>query len=51
MTVEKFRSNVRTVFEKVVFKNDCFLVILGLHLAIFVKSESYDFDDFAHMGP
>ena len=31
-------------------KNDCFLAIFGLILAMFLTSQPYDFDAFAHAG-
>ena len=31
-------------------KNDCFLAIFGLILAMFLISQPYDFDAFAHAG-
>ena len=31
-------------------KNDCFLAIFGLILAMFLTSQPYDFDAIAHIG-
>ena len=31
-------------------KNDCFLAIFGLILVVFLTSQSYEFDAFAHAG-
>ena len=31
-------------------KNGCFLAVFGVILAMFLTSQSYDFDDFAHAG-
>ena len=52
MTVENFVRIVWTVFEKIEkkTKNDCFLAIFGLILAMFLTSQPYDFDAFAHAG-
>ena len=46
MTVENFVRIVWTVFEKIEkkSKNDCFLAIFGLILAMFLTSQPYDFD-------
>ena len=32
-------------------KNDCFLAILGLNLAMFLTSQPYEFNEIAHKGP
>ena len=52
MTVENFVQIVWTVFEKIEkkSKNDCFLAIFGLILAMFLTSQPYDFDGFAQAG-
>ena len=52
MTVEIFVRVVWTVFEKIEkkVKNDCFLAIFGLILALFLTSQPYDFDAIAHIG-
>ena len=52
MTVENFVRIVRTVFEKIEkkSKNDCFLAIYGLILAMFLTSQTYNFDAIAHIG-
>ena len=52
MTVEIFVRIVWTVFEKIEKKseNGCFLVIIGLILAMFLTFESYDFDAFEYTG-
>ena len=52
MTVENFVLIVWTVFEKIEkkSKNDCFLAIFGLILAMFLTSQPYDFDATAHIG-
>ena len=52
MTVENFVRNVWTVFEKIEkkSKNDCFLAIFGLTLAVFLTSQPYDFNAIAHIG-
>ena len=52
MTVENFVRIVQTVFEKFEkkSKNDCFLAIFGLILAMFLTSQPYDFDAIAHIG-
>ena len=50
MTVENFVRIVWTVFEKIEekMKNDCFLAIFGLILAMFLTFQSCDFDAFEH---
>ena len=51
MTVENFVRIVSTVFEKIEkSKNGCFSAIFGLILAIFLTTQSYDFDAIAHTG-
>ena len=52
MTAENFVRIVWTVFEKIEkkMKNDCFLAFFGLILAMFLISQSYDFDAIAHIG-
>ena len=52
MTVENFVRIVWTVFEKIEkkSKNDGFLAIFGLILAMFLTSQPYDFDAIAHIG-
>ena len=52
MTVENFVRSVWTVSEKIEkkSKNDCFLAISGLILAMFLTSQPYDFDAIAHIG-
>ena len=32
-------------------KNDCFLAIFGLNLAMFLTSQPYEFNEIAHKGP
>ena len=32
-------------------KNDCFLAIFGLILAMFLTSQPYEFNEIAHKGP
>ena len=53
MTVENFVRIVWTVFEKIEkkMKNDCFLAIFGLILAMFLTSQQYKFDEITHKGP
>ena len=49
----KFRSNRMDSFlrkSKKKSKNDCFLAIFGLILAMFLTSQPYDFDATAHIG-
>ena len=50
--VENFVRIAWTVFEKKrkKSKNGCFLAIFGLILAMFLTSQPYDFDAFAHAG-
>ena len=50
MTVENFVRIVWTVFERIEkkLKNDSFLAIFGLILAMFVTCQLYDFDAIAH---
>ena len=51
MTVKKFVRTVRPVFEKNEKKSKmAFLVIFVLFLAMFLRSQSYDFDAIAHAG-
>ena len=52
MTVENFVRIVWTVFEKSEKsrKMAVFLAIFGLILAMFLTSQPYDFDAFAHAG-
>ena len=52
MTVENFVRIVWTVFEKIEkkSKNDGFLAIFGLILAMFLTFQSYNFDAFEHAG-
>ena len=52
MTVENFVRIVWTVVEKFEKsqKNDCFLAIFGLILAMFLTSQQNDFDAIAHIG-
>ena len=52
MTVENFVQIVWTVFEKIEKKSKkgCFLANFGLILAMFLTSQSYDFDAIAHIG-
>ena len=52
MTVENFVRIVLTVVEKVEkkSKNDCFLAIFGLILAMFLTSQPYNFNAIAHLG-
>ena len=52
MTVENFVRIVWTVFEKIEkkMKNDYFLAIFGLTLAMLLTSQPYDFDAIAHIG-
>ena len=52
MTVEIFVRTVWIVFEKIEkkSKNDCFLTRFGLILVMFLTSQPYDFDAFAHAG-
>ena len=45
---KEFRSNRMESLRK--SKNGCFLAIFGLILAMFLTSQSYDFDTFAHAG-
>ena len=33
------------------WKNGCFLDIFGLHLAMFLTSQQYEFDEITHKGP
>ena len=51
MTVQNFIRIVWTVFEKIEkkSKNECFLAIFGLILAMFLTSQPYDFDAIAHI--
>ena len=51
MTVQNFIRIVLTVFEKIEkkSKNECFLGIFGLILAMFLTSQPYDFDAIAHI--
>ena len=49
MTVENFVRIVWTVFEKIKkVEKWLFLAIFGLILAMFLTSQSYDFDVIAH---
>ena len=52
MTVGNFVRIVRTVFEKIKkkSKNDCFLVILELILAMFLTSQPYELNEIALKG-
>ena len=53
MTVEIFVRIVWKVFEKIEKiekRQDCFLATFGLILAMFLTSQPYDFDAFAHAG-
>ena len=51
MTVENFVRIVWRVFEKIKkVEKGCFLAIFGLILTMFLTSQSYDFDAFAHVG-
>ena len=52
MTVHNFIRIVWTVFEKIEkkSKNEYFMAIFGLILTMFLTSQSYDFDAFAHAG-
>ena len=51
MTVEKFVLIVGTVFERIEKSPKlAFLVIFGRILAMFLRSQSYDFDTIAHIG-
>ena len=52
MTVKNFVRIVWTVFEKIEKsrKMAVFLAIFGLILAMFLTSQPYDFDAFAHAG-
>ena len=52
MTAQNFIRIVWTVFEKIEkkSKNECFLVIFGLILAMFLTSQPYDFDAIAYIG-
>ena len=52
MTAEMFVRIVWGVFENIEkkTKSDCFLAIFGLNLAMFLTSQSYQFDAFAHAG-
>ena len=51
MIAKNFVRIARTVFEKIEkSKNGRFLVIFGLILAIFLRSQSYNFDLIAHRG-
>ena len=50
MTVENFVRIVWTVFEKIEkSRKMSFLAIFRLILAMFLTSQSYDFDAFAHV--
>ena len=52
MTVEIFVRTVWTVFAKSKkVKNGCFLAIFGLILALFLKSQPYEFDEITHKRP
>ena len=48
----KFHSNRMDSFceNRKKSKNGCFLAIFGLILAMFLTSQPYDFDAFAHAG-
>ena len=52
MTVQNFVRSVWTVFAKIEKSRKffVFLAIFGLILAMFLTSESYNFDAFAHAG-
>ena len=52
MTVKNFGRIEWTVFEKIEkkSKNDCFLAIFGLILAMYLTFQPYDFDGIAHIG-
>ena len=52
MTVEIFVRIVSTVFVEIEKKaqNGCFFGHFGLILAMFITTQSYDFDIFAHAG-
>ena len=51
MTVGSFVRIVWTVLEKIEkMKNDSFLAIFGLILAMFLISQPYNFDAIAHVG-
>ena len=51
MTVKKFRSNRMDSFcENQKSRKWLFLATFGLILAMFLTSQSYDFDAFAHAG-
>ena len=52
MTVENFVRIVWTVFEKIEkkIKYDCFSVIFGLILTMFLTSQPYDIDAIARIG-
>ena len=51
MTVQSFVRIAWTVFEKIEkVENGCFLAILGRNLAMFLRSQSYNFDIIAHTG-
>ena len=45
-----FESYEQFVRKSKKSKNDCFLAIFGLNLAMFLTSQPYDFDAIAHIG-
>ena len=46
-----FESYEQFVRKSKKSKNDCFLAIFGLNLAMFLTSQPYEFNEIAHKGP
>ena len=46
-----FESYEQFVRKSKKSKNDCFLAIFGLNLAMFLTSQPYEINEIAHKGP
>ena len=49
LSFESYEQFLRKSKKKT--KNDCFLAIFGLNLAMFLTSQPYEFNEIAHKGP